>query len=209
MFSAMKQDRYSEDIAGVILAAGRSTRMRGRNKLLVPVDGVPAIARICATALRTALSPVIVVLGHEREKVRDVVDAECGGAGLRYIYNSDYREGRMSSVAAAVREVRSGCGAAAFLRGDQPWISAALVNDLLEAFRRGAPPMVFPVYGGEKGSPTVVAARLFDRLLALGGDRGTLELAREFWDSSEKLPVDDPRCLRGIDTPEDLIEFGY
>ena len=192
------------------MGAGLSRRMRGQNKLLVPIGGVPAVARICSVALETELSPMAVILGYEREKVRGAIENECGGSAprLRFIINSSYREGRMSSVAAAVRALREGCDAAMFLRGDQPWISPSLIDDLLEAYRESDCSLAFPVFDGRKGSPTVVGVKHFDRLLALSGDHGTLELAREYWDSSAKLIVDDPRCLRGIDTPEDLLELG-
>jgi molybdenum cofactor cytidylyltransferase len=207
----MDHNSRGEYIAGVVLAAGLSRRMRGRNKLLIPIYGVPGIARICGAALESGLSPVLVVLGHERDKVRSAIEEMCGEAGprLSFVYNPLYREGRISSVAASLRELPAGCGAAMFLRGDQPWVSPSLIGGLIEAYRAGEFSLAFPVYEGRKGSPTVVGARHFDRLLALSGDRGTLELAQEFWDSSAKLPVDDPRCLRGIDTPEDLRELGY
>lgn len=198
-------------MAGAVLAAGLSERMGGQNKLLIRIGGLPAVARICVTTLQTSLSPVIVVLGHERGKVRAAVEEACGPARdrLSFVYNSRYREGRMSSIAAAVDALPAGCKGVMFLRGDQPWISASLIEDLIGAYSNSEHSLAFPVYEGRKGSPTLVGENLFDRLLALTGDFGTLELAREFWDSSVKLPVSDPRCLRGIDTPEDLRELGF
>jgi molybdenum cofactor cytidylyltransferase len=205
-------DRKQEDkIAGIVMGAGLSRRMRGRNKLLVLMGGMPAIARICSVALSTELSPLVVVLGHEREKVRGAIESEFDRTDprLRFVFNPLYREGRMSSVAAAVKVLGEECGAAMFLRGDQPWISPSLIGDLVRAYRENEAPLAFPVFNGSKGSPTVVGKEHFHDLLALSGDHGTLELAREYWDSSAKLDVDDPRCLRGIDTPEDLQELGF
>lgn len=198
-------------IAGVVLGAGRSTRMRGVNKLLVPMGGVPAVAAVCLAALEAKLSPLVVVIGHQGREVREAVEGSCRGleTAPRFVSNPDYRKGRMSSIAAAVKALRGDCDAALFLRGDQPWISPSLISGLTEAYRAGDYSMAFPVHDGRKGSPTIVRARHFDRLLALGGDHGTLELAHELWDSSAKLAIDDPRCLRGIDTPEDLLELGF
>jgi molybdenum cofactor cytidylyltransferase len=193
-------------VAGAVLAAGLSARMRGVNKLLVPLGGVPAIARICSAALESDLRPVVVVLGHERDAVRDAVMRWCGprASEIRFAFNPDYREGRLSSVATALAAVPERCDAVMFIRGDQPWLSSDLISRLLRKYREGGAPLAFPVYRGRKGSPTVFARACFDRLLALRADGGTLDLAVELWERAAKLEVDDPRCLSGVDTPEDL-----
>lgn len=193
-------------VAGVVLAAGLSTRMRGTNKLLVPVEGVPAVARVCSAALRSKLHPLIVVLGHEAEVVRVALEGDRAALSedIAFVVNPRYREGRLSSVAAAIEVLPDDCDAAMFLRGDQPWITATLIDRLVHSYRRSNATVAFPVYHGRKGSPTLFARRHFPRLLALSGDHGTLDLAQELWDIAAKLDVDDPKCLAGIDTPEDL-----
>lgn len=195
-------------MAGAVLAAGCSSRMRGLNKLLVPVGGAPAIARICSAALDSELSPLIVVLGHEREAVRSAVVKGCAGASrISFAFNPRYREGRLSSVRIALGAMPESCGAVMFIRGDQPWVTSDLIARLLRAYKDSGAPLAFPVCGGRKGSPTVFGRSCFHRLLAMTADGGTLDLARELWDIAAKLEVDDPRCLSGIDTPEDLTEF--
>ena len=198
---------YSErKIAGVILAAGCSSRMLGLNKLTVSIEGTPAIVRVCCAALESALSPVIIVLGHEGEQVRGVLTGGLGAraARIRVLVNPRYRDGRLSSVAAGLGAVPASCGAAMFLRGDQPWVTSELIGSLLDTYRERGASVAFPVHRGRKGSPTVFGRCHFHRLLALTGDHGTLDLAEELWDGAAKLEVDDPRCLMGIDTPEDL-----
>lgn len=205
----MNSVKSTSGIAGVVLAAGRSTRMRGINKLLVPVCGVPAIVRVCSVTLDTELSPVIVVLGHQASEVRAVVRKGCDplAGRMRFLFNAKYREGRLSSVAAALEALDESIEAAVFLRGDQPWVTARLVGDLLAAYRGSGAALAFPVHKGCKGSPTVVGRDHFHRFLALRGDHGTLGLAEELWDDAEKLEVEDPRCLMGIDTPDDLADI--
>jgi molybdenum cofactor cytidylyltransferase len=180
--------------------------MRGLNKLLVPVRGEPALSRICGVALRSELSPVIVVLGHERAKVRESLEdlRKEHATRLRFVVNVDYLEGRTSSIRAAVRALPAECDAVMFLRGDQPWVSETLIGDLVRVFREKKAALAFPVCEGRKGSPTIFAGRHFGRLLDLRGDRGTLDLAEDLWDEAAKLEVEDARCLTGVDTREDL-----
>lgn len=193
-------------VAGVVLAAGRSTRMRGTNKLLASVEGVPAIVRVCSAAIRSKLHPVIVVLGHEAEVVRVALggDRAAISEDIAFVVNPRHRDGRLSSVAAAIEALPEDCDAAMFLRGDQPWITEALIDQLVHSYRTSDATVAFPVYRGRKGSPTLFERRHFPRLLALRGDHGTLDLAEELWDVAAKVEVDDPRCLAGIDTPDDL-----
>ena len=54
----------------VVLAAGSSTRMGGRNKLLEPVDGAPMVATVVRAALASRADEVVVVTGEDRERVR-------------------------------------------------------------------------------------------------------------------------------------------
>jgi molybdenum cofactor cytidylyltransferase len=206
--TAQRDTETAGCVAGAVLAAGSSTRMKGLNKLLVSLEGVPAIARICSAALDSDLSPVVVVLGHQRDAVRDAVLRGCArGSEIRFAFNARYREGRLSSVAAALGAVPGSCEAVMFIRGDQPWLSSDLIARLLRVYKAGRAPLAFPVHRGRKGSPTIFGRACFDRLLAMRADGGTLDLAEELWRCAAKLEVDDPRCLSGLDTPEDLRRF--
>lgn len=195
-------------VAGVLLAAGTSSRMRGANKLLVSLDGAPAVTRICSAALRTELSPILVVLGHQQGEVRAALEPlkDNHPSRLQFVFNPDYRRGRISSVKAALRALPGECTAAMFLRGDQPWITAILICDIIKEFRERGASLAFPTYKGRKGSPTLFARSHFQRLLSLKGDSGTLEMVDELWNSAAKVEVGDPHCLMGVDTPEDLEE---
>jgi molybdenum cofactor cytidylyltransferase len=203
--NAHSRDALGGAVAGVLLAAGSSKRMLGVNKLFVRIEDEPAVVRICSVALETELDPVMVVLGHEQVEVRSALDPlRANHSRIRFVVNPDYREGRITSIMAAVRALPSECGAAMFLRGDQPWITKILISDLIKILRKEKASLAFPVYNGRKGSPTVFARSQFNRLLALKGDQGTLGLVEELWGEAAKMEVDDPRCLMGIDTREDL-----
>src|SRR5712671_4691627 len=80
-------------VAGVVLAAGQSTRM-GRNKLLLPLGGTTVLRRAVATALEAGLAPVFVVLGHESDRIRE----ELSGLSCTPVVNEDYLLGMNTSV---------------------------------------------------------------------------------------------------------------
>src|SRR5205807_2038752 len=85
-------------IAVVVLAAGRSTRMRGPNKLLAEIGGKPLVRIVVEQALASRGKGVIVVTGHERERV----EASLTGLPVRLVFNPAFAEGLGTSVRAGI-----------------------------------------------------------------------------------------------------------
>ncbi len=188
-------------IAGVVLAAGRSIRMGDANKLLARVGGVPMVRRVVETAIGAALDPVVVVLGHEAAAVRRGL----GGLPVRFAVNDRYADGIGTSVGAGIRAIAGEAEGAMVLLGDMPWISAADLRALTEAFApdlgRG---ICAPVVNGRRGNPVLWGERWFDALQRLEGDVGARGLLTEH--SGEVFPVclDGERVFRDVDTPAAL-----
>src|SRR5262245_46695849 len=85
-------------IAVIVLAAGRSTRMGGANKLLCEIAGSPMVRHVAASALGSAAHPVLVVTGHQEQEVR----AALAGLAVTFIANPHYASGLMSSLKAGI-----------------------------------------------------------------------------------------------------------
>ena len=81
-------------VAAVVLAAGASTRM-GRNKLLLEVDGETLVARAARIAAEAGLDPVLVVLGHEADRVAAALSGPPAGRSS----NPEHASGKASSCA--------------------------------------------------------------------------------------------------------------
>src|SRR5579859_3814447 len=89
----------SGSTAAVILAAGSSSRMGGgRHKLLLPLDGRPVLAHVIEAALASQAGPIVVVLGHQAEKVRAEMAAYFERAGIIVVENHDYLQGMSTSM---------------------------------------------------------------------------------------------------------------
>ncbi len=106
-------------VAGVVLAAGSSTRM-GRNKLLLRLDGESLVRRAARRALAAGLDPVVVVLGHEA----DLAAAELAGLAVRTVVNPDHAGGIHTSRVAGLAAVPPEAGAAVVLLADMPFVTA-------------------------------------------------------------------------------------
>jgi molybdenum cofactor cytidylyltransferase len=149
-------------IAGIVLAAGLSSRM-GRNKMLLDLSGRSVVRRAVETATAAKLSPVLVVMGHEQERV----EAELEGMRYVKVVNPDYAKGMNTSLRAGIAAVPQGCGGALLMLADMPLVSAAMLRELCENFRAGKSPLVVSTYDGVLAPPIVYGRTLFSELLAL------------------------------------------
>ncbi len=188
-------------IAAVLLAAGRSTRMRGSNKLLAEIGG-KALVRIAAEqALASKAKPVIVVTGHERERV----EAALKGLPVRLVHNPDFAEGLGTSVRAGISSVPSDADGAIICLGDMPQVDAALIDRLIAAFdpEKGAL-AVMPTIDGKRGNPVLWSRRFFPDLMAIEGDVGARHLIGRYGEAVVEVPVLGKAALIDVDTPEAL-----
>jgi molybdenum cofactor cytidylyltransferase len=192
----------AQRIAAVILAAGRSTRMGGPNKLLAEIGGRPLVRIAAEQALASRARPVIVVTGHQCDKV----EAALEGLDVRRVHNPDFAEGLSTSVKAGLAVVPDDVDGAIVCLGDMPQVSAPLIDKLIAAFdpERGAL-VVVPTIDGKRGNPVVWARRFFPELMALEGDIGARHLIGRYPEAVSEVPLTDTAALVDVDTPEALV----
>ncbi|MGZ3409983.1 MAG: NTP transferase domain-containing protein [Xanthobacteraceae bacterium] len=188
-------------IAAVLLAAGRSTRMGGPNKLLSDVGGRPMVRVVAAQVLASKARPVIVVTGHQRESIEDALK----GLPVTFVQNPDFADGLSTSVKAGIAAVPAEADGAIVCLGDMPQIDAALIDKLLGAFdpERSAL-VIMPTVDGKRGNPIVWSRRFFPELAALEGDVGARNLLTSYPEAVVEVPITGNAALLDVDTPDAL-----
>src|SRR5260221_11631918 len=88
----------NRNVAAIILAAGRSTRMGGPNKLLAELGGKPLVRIVTEQALASKAQGVIVVTGHQADEVRKTLQ----GLKVTFVHNPDFAGGLATSVKAGI-----------------------------------------------------------------------------------------------------------
>jgi molybdenum cofactor cytidylyltransferase len=190
-------------VAAIVLAAGRSTRMGGPNKLLAEVAGKPLVRIAAEEAFASRADPVIVVTGHQRERVEQAL----AGLKVRIVHNPDFADGLSTSLKAGIAAVPADADGAIVCLGDMPQVRASLIDRLIAAFdpARGAL-IVAPTIEGKRGNPVLWSRRFFPDLAALDGDIGARHLIAAYGEALAEVPA-DAAALVDIDTPEALSEF--
>jgi len=196
----MKDDRAGR-IAGVVLAAGTSSRM-GRNKLFLPLGGTSVLRRAIANALKAGLDPVLVVLGHESDRVL----AELQGISCTPVLNQDYARGMNTSVRAGIAAVPSDASGAVVLLADMPFVTAGMLRTLVERYRAAETPLVVSTYGEVLAPPILYGRPLFDELRALDGDGCGKRVVKAHRADAVEIAW-PPTALADLDVPEDVEQI--
>jgi molybdenum cofactor cytidylyltransferase len=191
----------SRRIAAIILAAGRSTRMGGPNKLLADIGGRSLVRIAAEEALASRARPVIVVTGHQHDRVEGALQ----GLQVERVHNPNFAEGLSTSLKVGLAAVPAGVDGAIICLGDMPQVRASLIDRLAAAFdpERGAL-VVVPTIDGKRGNPVVWSRRFFHELATLEGDVGARHLIGRYPEAVVEVPVADRAALIDVDTPEAL-----
>jgi len=190
-------------VAGLVLAAGESSRM-GADKALLMYRGQTFLENIISALREAGIGRVVVVLGHHAELVQQSIDL----TAVEVVVNQDYRRGQTSSLQAGLR-VLAGSepdGMVVFLV-DHPAISADTLQKLIYSFNSTGKPVVIPESHGKHGHPVLVGRELFGQLRALGPGQGADTVIHKYRDRTEFVEVTDPGILLDVDDPESYLRL--
>lgn len=187
-------------IALLLLAAGNSSRMRGSDKLLQPVDNMPCLRAMALRGLG-ARADVYVTLGPEQTDRR----AALSGLAVHCVDVPDAADGMSRSVQTGVAALADTSTAVMILPADMPGITQDDIRCLMDHFVRAPATLILraATEDGLPGHPILFAQSLFDRFSGLSGDRGAFHLVREFADDVVLVPLEGQRARQDLDTPED------
>lgn len=186
-------------ICGLVIAAGKSTRMGGFPKPLLQINGRSFVEEICSVLRCTSVTDTVVVVGYEHEEVTNRVELDSADV----VVNPDYERGMLSSIQAGVQHIDGGGFDALLLWPvDYPVVTADIVDRLVDDFRTDpAPDIVVPTVQGDRGHPALFAASTFDRLMEAPHDQGARAVVYADDTTVTDVAVDDRRIHVDIDTP--------
>ncbi len=183
--------------AVIILAAGNSARM-GRPKQLLDYAGEPLIRRAACVALQARCGPVVVVLGANEPQIREALV----GLDLEMTINPRWPEGMGTSIQAGLGSAGlNSADAVILLLADQPRVSSAFLQQLVERHHQTGKPIVAAQYAETAGVPALFARSTFPLLLALSPNQGCKQVILHH--PQDALLIDYPEAATDIDTPED------
>lgn len=191
-------------IAAVVLAAGSSERMGSANKLHLPIDGVPLLRGSLETLLTSNVEEVVVVLGHEQESTRALID----DLPLRLVYNEAHSSGQMTSVHCGLTALRAAYNGVIIALGDQPALSIADINRLIDAFlNRIGGEVVVPTYQGKRGNPIIISESCRADILAGTRNLGCRKFIEKNPELVRMIEMPNPSVVIDLDTPQQYMNY--
>jgi molybdenum cofactor cytidylyltransferase len=186
-------------IAALVLAAGRSSRMGGANKLLAEIGGRPLVRIAVEEALASQARPVIVVTGHQRERV----EAALAGLPVDFVHNPYFADGLGTSLKTGIAALPAQSDGVIVCLGDMPQVDAAMIDRLIGAIDPAKGALIaMPTIEGQRGNPVVWSRRFFPDLMAVEGDVGARYLIGRYTEAVAEVPLSGKAALTDVDTPE-------
>ncbi len=184
----------------LLLAAGSSRRMRGRDKLLEIVDGEPLLSRTARAALQARVERVHVVMQPENAER----DAALEGLDVNRIVSPEWQEGMAASIRAGMAGLSQDCNAVVIALADMPEVSAAHIDRLTAAYDAGEGREICRAVtvDGTPGLPVLFGRRFFETLAGLQGDRGARDVVKDASEFLVDVPTEGQGAVIDLDTPE-------
>ncbi len=186
-------------IAGIVLAAGTSTRM-GRNKLFLELDGEAIVHRAVRRAVEAGLDPVFVVVGHQADRVHEAIETlKC-----QAVFNPNYSAGVNSSLKTGIHAVsQTTAPAAVVMLADMPFVTSEMIKTLVGEYRQSTAPLVISDYDGVNAPPILYDRSLFEELAASEGEGCGKQVVKRHRDEARSVAWPS-EALADLDVPEDV-----
>ena len=189
--------------AGIILAAGASTRF-GRPKQLLKLKGKYLIEWVLDAALASRLSHIVLVLGHAHQEILQALEQKIGHSKLSVEINPDFNMGQSRSLFYGLSRINDRIATVMFLLADQPLVDAATLDFLLNSCIASDKDICVPTFEGQKRNPCIFKKAIFPQIMKVTGDIGARQIIKANPDRVLEVEIDKPHFFLDVDTPKDF-----
>jgi broad specificity phosphatase PhoE/CTP:molybdopterin cytidylyltransferase MocA len=189
------------NVCGLVLAAGRSSRM-GRYKPLLAIDGVTAIERIIDTLSEVGLQQPVVVTGYNRESLLPILIKK----NVDIAYNKDFDKGMFESLKTGLRACKAPADGFLLMLVDIPLVTPDIINLILEKHREYPDRFIVPCFQGKKGHPLFIPSKYKDEIISYEGEGGLKAITSKYEAEMIRLEVGCESVVLDMDTPEGYEE---
>jgi molybdenum cofactor cytidylyltransferase len=177
-----------------------------KNKLLLPISGEVLIRNFVKSVCASNVDEVVVVVGHEAEKIEDVLQ----GQPVRFVENLSYMEGMTSSIQTGIQTASAESEGLMICLADQPFIETSdfnrLIHEFTDLFDSKSSLIIVPVFKGQRGNPVLFSCQFRDIILQHTGE-GCRDIVLKHPECVREVEMGNDNVLQDVDTPEDYKMF--
>ena len=185
-------------LTGLILAAGRSSRM-GRDKALLSYRGKTFLNHLIDLALPRTES-IVVVLGHNQQVISESLPSS---SRIRVVVNRDYDQGMLSSLQRGLESLPADADWILWMLVDHPAVRGRTLDALIASANDTGAPLVIPRFNGDRGHPIMLSRRVAERMLQMDPNKSPQDAVRSYYPETRFVDVDDAGVMRDVDRPVD------
>ncbi len=195
-----------EPTAGIILAAGMSTRFVSL-KPLFKIGDSNILTMVIDASLQSKLDEVVLVLGYRADAIMEAIGEKFRYTRIRTLINPHYADGISVSIQRGLNEIKDEFPSVMIMLGDHPLLKPRIIDLLLDRFRSSDKSICLPVYKGLRGHPVCFGNIFYPSLMAIKGDMGARDTIRENPGEVLEVEIDDPDPFFGVDNNEDIAKL--
>lgn len=200
----ISEDKYTGFTCGVVLlAAGASSRL-GRPKQLLMFQGKTLLDHAITSAKNSKAKNIVLVVGaNEAAIIHSVITS-----GITVVKNENWEQGMSTSIIAGLQKIQMeepAIESVIFMACDQPFVTAVLINKLIENYEQIQKPIVASSYGNSVGIPALFDKTIFAAIMTLTGDKGAKKIINQHPDLVHS--IDFPLGNNDIDTLSDYEQL--
>ena len=186
-------------VIALILAAGSSTRMGAKNKLLANVIGKPMITHVVDAIGQSMVNSVVVVTGYEREQIENVLSQR----NISFVHNENFKAGLSESLKVGLKEIPDDVDGVLICLGDMPLLTSTIIDNLIKAFDPiEGRSICVPINGRKRGNPVLWDKSYLTEMTEIVGDVGAKKLLEKYSDHVFEVSFEEDNVLIDVDTPD-------
>ena len=186
-------------VIALILAAGSSTRMGAKNKLLANVIGKPMITHVVDAIGQSMVNSVVVVTGYEREQIENVLSQH----NISFVHNENFKAGLSESLKVGLKEIPDDVDGVLICLGDMPLLTSTIIDNLIKAFDPiEGRSICVPINGRKRGNPVLWDKSYLTEMTEIVGDVGAKKLLEKYSDHVFEVSFEEDNVLIDVDTPD-------
>ena len=187
-------------ISAILLAAGKSKRMGGENKLAKKIQGIPLIKHSVKNILASFIDELIIVLGHQKVIVEKLIDKN---EKIKFVFNKDFESGIASSIKTGLNNLSEKTEAFFICLGDMPLVNSDIYNQLIQS--KNNKEIIVPTYKGQQGNPILFSKSIKEKIMTIQGDVGAKKILELNKNKILNVEVGNQSIRKDFNTKDDFI----
>jgi len=196
-------------ISSILLAAGQSLRMKGENKLIKEVDGIPLIKYAVKNILASMVDEIIIVVGHDKDLIKNIITEH---RKIKFIYNEDFKRGISTSIKIGLNHISKKSEAFFISLGDMPNVNQNIYNKLIKSrlkYNNKLKPehkkeIVIPSFEGKNGNPILFSKFMKNKIMLVTNILDTNEIIKLNKEKILNVPFDNDGIFLDFNTPDNF-----